>query len=96
MAPVVEPLDATLGAVVTGVPLGELSEDEWMVIAEAFLEHALLVFPAQHLDDAQQRAFGERFGLLDVLVRERGGTVAITNQRPDGSVVPSDHQALAA
>ena len=95
MAPVVEPLDATLGAVVTGVSLGELSADDWAVIAEAFLEHALLVFPAQHLDDEQQRAFGERFGALDELVRDRGGTVAITNQRPDGSVVPSDHQALA-
>ena len=91
----VEPLDATLGAVVTGVSLGELSEDDWATIARAFLDHALLVFPAQHLDDDQQRAFGERFGALDVLVRDRGGTVAITNQRPDGSIVPSDHQALA-
>lgn len=95
MAPVVEPLDATLGAVVTGVSLGALSDEDWSTIAQAFVDHALLVFPAQHLDDAQQRAFGERFGDLDVLVRDRGGTVAITNQRADGSVVPSDHQALA-
>ena len=92
---VVEPLDATLGAVVTGVSLAGLTDDQWATIADAFVEHALLVFPAQHLDDDQQRAFGERFGELDVLVRDRGGTVAITNQRADGSVVPDDHQALA-
>ncbi len=95
MAPAVEPLDATLGAVVTGVELAGLTDDHWAVIHDAFLEHALLVFPAQHLDDDQQRDFGLRFGGLDVLVRDRGGTVAITNQRADGSVVPDDHQALA-
>ncbi|MEM7286866.1 MAG: TauD/TfdA family dioxygenase [Actinomycetota bacterium] len=95
MAPVVEPLDATLGAVVTGLSVGHLSDGDWEVVADAFLQHALLVFPSQHLDDEQQRAFGERFGELDILVRHRGGTVAITNQRPDGSVVGDDHQALA-
>lgn len=95
MAPVVESLDATLGAVVTGVSLGDLGDREWALVADAFAEYALLVFPGQHLDDDHQRAFGERFGELDVLVRDRGGTVAITNQRADGSVVPSDHRALA-
>ena len=95
MGVVVEPLDATLGAVVTGVSLGTVSDAEWDVIARAFLDHALLVFPDQRLDDDQQRVFGERFGELDVLVRDRGGTVAITNQRADGSIVPADHQALA-
>ena len=67
MTVVVEPLDATLGAVVTGVSLAGLTDDQWATIADALVEHALLVFPAQHLDDDQQRAFGERFGELEVV-----------------------------
>ena len=48
----VVPLEATLGAVVTGVTLASLDEQRWREIEAAFHEHAVLVFPGQHLSSA--------------------------------------------
>ena len=81
----VDPTDATLGAVVTGAKLAQLSDAEWRAIEAAFHAHGVLVFPGQHLSRAQQTAFGLRFGELDALVAKTG-TVPISNLRPDGSV----------
>lgn len=60
-------LDATLGAVVTGVRLADLTDEAWQEIEAAFLEHAVLVFPDQHLDADEQVAFAKRFGDIEVL-----------------------------
>jgi alpha-ketoglutarate-dependent taurine dioxygenase len=79
----VRAIDATLGAVVTGVRLADLSEGDWRTIEDAFHAHAVLIFPGQNLDRAEQAAFGLRFGAFDPLVVETG-TVAISNVRPDG------------
>ena len=81
----VDPTDATLGAVVTGAKLAQLSDAEWRAIEAAFHAHGVLVFPGQHLSRAEQTAFGLRFGKLDSLVAKTG-TVPISNLRPDGSV----------
>jgi alpha-ketoglutarate-dependent taurine dioxygenase len=84
---VVEPLPATLGATVTGVRLTHLDAEGWRAVQEAFHEHALLVFPAQHLDDDDQQTFGRRFGAL-----EPGLELApIGNIARDGSLYPADH-----
>jgi alpha-ketoglutarate-dependent taurine dioxygenase len=64
----IEPAGATLGATVCGVDLRSLSDDEWAAVHEAFLRHAVLVFPGQHLDDEAQIAFSERFGSLERLI----------------------------
>ena len=85
MAVRVDPTDATLGAVVTGARLAQLSDAEWRAIEAAFHAHGVLVFPGQHLSRAEQTAFGLRFGALDSLVAKTG-TVPISNLRPDGSV----------
>ena len=61
----IEPLPATLGALVTGVRLADLDDATWRTIEDAFHEHALLVFPDQHLTEDEQRAFGRRFGRLE-------------------------------
>ena len=59
----VTPIDATLGAVVTGVDLATLDDATWEEIHDAFLIYGLLVFPGQHnLDDESQGAFALRFG----------------------------------
>ncbi|MCY4060139.1 MAG: TauD/TfdA family dioxygenase, partial [Gammaproteobacteria bacterium] len=42
------PLEATLGAVVTGVDLAALDDATWEEIHDAFLSYGLLVFPGQH------------------------------------------------
>jgi len=79
------PTDATLGAIVRGVQLRDLDERDWRTIEDAFHEHAVLIFPGQHLDRSQQAAFGRRFGEFDSLVA-RTGTVPISNLLPDGTL----------
>jgi alpha-ketoglutarate-dependent taurine dioxygenase len=82
----IDPLPATLGATITGVRLAALDDESWRVLEAAFHEHALLVFPAQHLTDDEQRAFASRFGRL-----EPGLELAVLgNVEADGTVRPAD------
>jgi len=51
----IEPLsEKNVGALVTGIDLVSLKNDEWQAILEAFHEYGLLVFPGQHLSDEDQ------------------------------------------
>jgi alpha-ketoglutarate-dependent taurine dioxygenase len=63
------------GAVVTGVRLGELTDAQFEVIHNAFLEHGFLLFPGQFLTEQENIAFGERFGELEF------GGAPMSNQR---------------
>ena len=63
----IQPTDATFGAFVTEVDLGNLSDTAWQVIEDAFHQNALLIFPCQHLTQEQLVAFGRRFGELEEL-----------------------------
>ena len=76
----VERLDATFGAVVTGVPLARLRDRAFAQLYEIWLEHALLVFPGQHLDKTEQVTFARRFGELEFEL------AALSNVHPDGSL----------
>ena len=76
----VTPTAATLGAIVTGVRLGQLQDDEWYAIEAAFHRYSVLVFPAQHLTDAEQMAFGARFGELSIK------SLPFGNVRDDGAL----------
>jgi alpha-ketoglutarate-dependent taurine dioxygenase len=58
----VEPLGSILGAEVRGLDLRDLSEPDWRTVKAAFSDHAVLVFPGQHLAADEQRRFAERFG----------------------------------
>jgi alpha-ketoglutarate-dependent taurine dioxygenase len=80
----IEPLDATFGALVTGVRLADIDEGTWAQLHAAWLEHALLVFPGQHLSHADQLAFARRFGEIEQL----GGRdlVPVGNVKPDGTL----------
>src|SRR5262245_60627447 len=60
----ITPTGATLGAIVTGVDLANLDDAAWADIERAFLAHAVLIFPGQHLSDAAQIGFGRRFGAI--------------------------------
>ncbi|MFZ5778685.1 MAG: TauD/TfdA dioxygenase family protein [Pseudomonadota bacterium] len=75
-----EPLDATFGAVVTGLKVAELDDQAFRELYDAWLEYALLVFPEQHLTREQQIAFAKRFGPLEF------DMFAISNVRPDGTL----------
>ena len=61
MKPTVNGLESTLGAVIADVDLNNLDDESWSLIEDAFHQHAALVFPAQHLSEEAQVAFGARF-----------------------------------
>lgn len=88
--PRITPFEATLGASVEGIDLSRLDDATWATIAEAFLEHALLVFPDQHLDDAAQLSFARRFGPIERIV-DGVDTIVISNRFRDGRPLGPDH-----
>ena len=81
----VERLDATFGAAVHGVELAHASDAVIAELTELWAEHALLVFPGQHLTRDEQDSFARRFGELEFTA------TALTNVRRDGSLRPVDH-----
>lgn len=89
----IQPVDATLGAIVDGVRLGELDEDTWNEIESAFHEHALLIFPGQQLSGEEQVAFARRFGPIEHVYGD-SGVVPLSNQRQDGSLLEDTHPAM--
>ena len=76
----IEPLDATFGAVVKGVKLTQLDDATWRDLHTAWLRHALLIFPDQHLARDEQIAFAKRFGPLEFEM------AAISNVKADGTL----------
>jgi alpha-ketoglutarate-dependent 2,4-dichlorophenoxyacetate dioxygenase len=55
---------------ITGIDLREpLDSAEIEAIDSAINEHGILVFPSQHISDAQQMAFSRRFGDLETTVK---------------------------
>src|SRR5713226_1345047 len=87
MPPRVAPIAATLGAVVTDLELAHMDAPTWKTVEQAFHEHAVLVFPGQNLTEEEQVAFAKRFGDIELLApNPEQRAVAISNQKPDGSV----------
>lgn len=80
----VEPIDATLGAVVTGLELARIDDETFARLYDTWLEYALLIFPDQHLTRVEQVAFARRFGDLEFEL------APISNVRADGSVRDDD------
>jgi alpha-ketoglutarate-dependent taurine dioxygenase len=76
------PLDASFGAVITGLKLPELDDATFDALYRAWLDHALLIFPGQHLSRDAQIAFARRFGAPEFEI------APISNVRADGSVRP--------
>lgn len=76
----VQPVDATFGAVITGLRIPELDQATWQALHDAWLKHALLIFPGQFLKKDEQIAFARRFGDLEF---EMG---AVSNVREDGTL----------
>ena len=76
----IRPLDASFGAVVTGLKLAELDEAAFAELYRTWLDYALLIFPGQHLTRDEQIAFARRFGAPEFEI------APISNVRADGSV----------
>ena len=91
MNPNIEPIEgATLGAVITGIDLNLLDGQTWRAVEEAFLEYAVLVFPAQYLRAGAQVAFGKRFGAIELLREDGIEAPLFSNKNLDGSLVQPD------
>ena len=73
-------LDASFGATVRGVELIGLDDERFQELYDTWLRYSLLIFPGQHLDNAQQIAFAKRFGELEFDMFE------LSNVREDGSL----------
>jgi len=86
-----EPLDATFGAVVRDVDVTNLDDDTWTQLHAAWLDHALLIFPDQHVTTAQQDAFALRFGALEFKAAPISniGKSGRVHSEPDDDVVKS-------
>lgn len=81
--------NSTLGAVVKGISLNELDDASFRQIQEAFLEHAVLIFPNQHgLLPEKQAEFCKRFGNLEF------ESAPISNQKQDGAVLREDEHTF--
>jgi alpha-ketoglutarate-dependent taurine dioxygenase len=89
--PNITPLDATFGAVVSGVALDDLDDTAWRAIQDAFHRYALLVFPGQNLTPEAQTAFAARFGAIEEIVAGHRA-VPISNRKADGTLMaPEDY-----
>ncbi len=84
----VAPLDATFGAVVTGVKLAALDDPTWRYLHDTWLQYALLIFPGQYLKRDEQIAFAKRFGSLEFEM------AAISNVKPDGTLIGEDSDLM--
>ncbi len=79
-----EPLDATFGAVVTGLKVADIDDQVASELYNAWLEYALLIFPDQHLSGEEQITFAKRFGEMEF------DLAALSNVHKDGSILPDD------
>ncbi len=85
----IKPLDATFGAVVTGVELRSIDGAAFEALRETWLEYGLLLFPEQFLTRAEQDAFALRFGPLEFTA------AAFSNVDSDGSILSdADHDVV--
>lgn len=62
----IRPVTGRIGAIVSGVRLTDLSDAQFAELQQALLRHKALFLRDQHLSDAEQEAFGRRFGDLVV------------------------------
>jgi len=86
----IEPVsEKTFGAVVTGIALTSVGDEEWQKIHNAFHEYGLLVFPDQHLSDQAQGEFGRRFGEIEIIVQGKSA-VPLSNKLSGGGVADKD------
>jgi alpha-ketoglutarate-dependent taurine dioxygenase len=77
----IKPLDATFGAVVTGLKLAALDDATWRDLYAVWLEYALLIFPDQHLSRDEQIAFAKWFGPLEFEM------APLSNVKSDGTLI---------
>jgi len=87
----IRPVTAIIGAEISGVDLREpLAEEDVAAIRRAWLDHLVLFFRDQHIDDDGHLAFALRFGTLDVSplatrYQDRPSVVVLDQVNPKGA-----------
>jgi len=76
----IRPLDASFGAVVHGLKLAAVNDEDFDAMYAAWLQYGLLIFPEQHLSREHQISLAKRFGPLEIEM------AVITNVRADGTL----------
>jgi alpha-ketoglutarate-dependent taurine dioxygenase len=94
----VRKLHPALGAEVRGVDMRRpLSADTARELQTAWMEHLVLVFPDQHVTDAEHVAFTRHFGAPEIFHQKiiRSARVKeifrVSNVNEDGVLMPPDH-----
>jgi alpha-ketoglutarate-dependent taurine dioxygenase len=80
----VTPLAPGFGARIDGVRVTALDGPAFAALYETWVVYGLLIFPAQFLSQAEQVAFGGRFGALEFTI------IPISNVRDDGRLREPD------
>lgn len=62
----VRPISGALGAELLGVDLSRLTDDAFEEVHRALLQYSVIFFRGQDMDPEQHKAFGRRFGELNV------------------------------
>ena len=82
-----------IGAEVRGIDLASpINDATFAAIERAWLNHGVLLFRGQRLDDMQQVSFAERFGPLAHTLKKYDGAahpaiMYVTNERKDGKYI---------
>ena len=81
-------LGRTFFAEVRGIRLAEIADDAtYQQILDAWMEHAVLLFPEQNLTDAEQERFSQWYGPLEVTFEDDRYFVAhLSNVSEDGGI----------
>lgn len=88
----IEPQAGALGAIVHGVDVRHVDDDTVGAIREAMIEHEVIFFRDQELDDDAQLAFAARFGTPSIFPMQRalGATEPSFSVIEDGPDSPSE------
>ena len=95
MALEMRPLHPAFGVEIGGVDVRRLTEDAFREIAAALDEHSVLLFRGQSLTDAEQIAFSERFGPLEITIRTIAKQARDLPEISNLSNVDAEDQVLA-
>lgn len=68
----IRPLTPTIGAEVEGVDLGDVDDAAFSEVSHALAEHLVLFFRDQEISVEDHKAFGRRFGELDIHPNDPG------------------------
>jgi taurine dioxygenase len=97
----VRPLHPCLGAEVRGVDMrAPLDAATFQAVHEAWMQHLVLVFPAQHISDEQHVAFTRGFGEPEIfhqaIIRSRRmqEIFRVSNVDDDNNLMPPEHPTV--